>query len=41
MRAWATPDPLAITDTKMKVYGFENLRVVDASGFPFLPPGHP
>ena len=34
-------DPLAVIDTKMKVYGFENLRVVDASSFPFLPPGHP
>lgn len=34
-------DPLAVIDTEMKVYGFENLRVVDASNFPFLPPGHP
>lgn len=34
-------DPLAVVDSKMKVYGVENLRVVDASSFPFLPPGHP
>ena len=34
-------DPLAVIDSKMKVYGVKNLRVVDASSFPFLPPGHP
>ena len=34
-------DPLAVIDAKMRVYGIENLRVVDASSFPFLPPGHP
>lgn len=34
-------DPLAVVDKKMKVYGVEKLRVVDASSFPFLPPGHP
>ena len=34
-------DPLAVVDSKMKVFGFENLRVIDASSFPFLPPGHP
>lgn len=34
-------DPLAVIDTNMKVYGVKNLRVVDASSFPFLPPGHP
>ena len=34
-------DPLAVVDSKMKVYGIANLRVVDASSFPFLPPGHP
>lgn len=34
-------DPMAVIDTNMKVYGTSNLRVVDASSFPFLPPGHP
>ena len=34
-------DPMAVIDTNVKVYGVERLRVVDASSFPFLPPGHP
>ena len=34
-------DKMAVIDTSMKVYGTTNLRVVDASSFPFLPPGHP
>ena len=34
-------DSMAVIDTDMKVYGTTNLRVVDASSFPFLPPGHP
>ena len=34
-------DPMAVIDSHTKVYGTENLRVVDASSFPFLPPGHP
>ncbi|GAB7364530.1 hypothetical protein MBLNU230_g5337t1 [Neophaeotheca triangularis] len=34
-------DPLAVVDSKARVYGMHNLRVVDASAFPFLPPGHP
>ena len=34
-------DELAVLDTDMKVYGISGLRVVDASSFPFLPPGHP
>jgi len=34
-------DSMAVVDTAMRVYGTERLRVVDASSFPFLPPGHP
>lgn len=34
-------DPLAVVDPKCRVYGVNGLRVVDASSFPFLPPGHP
>ena len=34
-------DPMAVIDTAMRVYGVHRLRVVDASSFPFLPPGHP
>lgn len=34
-------DPMAVIDSSAKVYGVRNLRVVDASSFPFLPPGHP
>lgn len=34
-------DPKAVVDSKAKVIGVEGLRVVDASAFPFLPPGHP
>lgn len=33
-------DTMAIIDSKCRVYGVERLRVVDASSFPFLPPGH-
>ena len=37
-----TPDdPMAVVDSHCKVFGVNNLRVVDASAFPFLPPGHP
>ena len=32
-------DPMAVIDTKARVRGFQRLRVVDASSFPFLPPG--
>lgn len=34
-------DPMAVLDSHARVYGVQNLRVVDASSFPFLPPGHP
>ena len=31
----------AVLDAKARVRGVKNLRVVDASSFPLLPPGHP
>lgn len=34
-------DTMAVVDSKAKVFGMSNLRIVDASAFPFLPPGHP
>ncbi|RMY74461.1 hypothetical protein D0862_14112 [Hortaea werneckii] len=34
-------DDGAVVDSKAKVYGVDKLRVVNASAFPFLPPGHP
>lgn len=34
-------DPLAVVDNESRVLGVSGLRVVDASAFPFLPPGHP
>nr|AUZ97941.1 glucose-methanol-choline oxidoreductase [Aspergillus terreus] len=34
-------NPDAVVDTRAKVYGVSNLRVVDASALPYLPPGHP
>ncbi|KAI1325294.1 putative glucose-methanol-choline oxidoreductase [Xylariaceae sp. FL0255] len=34
-------DPMAVVDTQGLVYGVKGLRVVDASIFPLLPPGHP
>ncbi|KAL4951723.1 hypothetical protein BDW69DRAFT_201274 [Aspergillus filifer] len=34
-------DPAAVVDSKARVFGVQKLRVVDASSFPFLPPGHP
>ncbi|KAH8658320.1 hypothetical protein BX600DRAFT_439488 [Xylariales sp. PMI_506] len=34
-------DALAVLDSEARVYGVEGLRVVDASAFPVLPPGHP
>ena len=34
-------DPMAVVDSKARVFGVKGLRVVDASAFPFLVPGHP
>jgi choline dehydrogenase len=32
---------MAVIDSKARVFGVKSLRVVDASSFPILPPGHP
>ncbi|PYI06947.1 alcohol oxidase [Aspergillus sclerotiicarbonarius CBS 121057] len=34
-------DPMAVVDVQARVLGVQGLRVVDASIFPLLPPGHP
>lgn len=34
-------DSMAVVDTHAKVIGVNGLRVVDASSFALLPPGHP
>jgi len=34
-------DAMAAVDSKAKVIGVDGLRVVDASVFALLPPGHP
>lgn len=34
-------DSSAVVDSQARVIGVQNLRVVDASAFPLLPPGHP
>ncbi|KAJ4333699.1 hypothetical protein N0V95_009362 [Ascochyta clinopodiicola] len=34
-------DEMAVVDSRARVLGVNGLRVVDASAFPFLPPGHP
>lgn len=34
-------DDTAVVDSNGRVFGFDNLRVVDASAMPFLTPGHP
>jgi len=32
---------MAVVDSKARVIGVDGLRVVDASAFALLPPGHP
>lgn len=32
---------MAVVDSHASLYGVEGVRFVDASAFPFLPPGHP
>ncbi|KAK5123338.1 hypothetical protein LTR85_002769 [Meristemomyces frigidus] len=34
-------DSMAVVDSKARVFGVRNLRVVDISAMPFLPPGQP
>ena len=34
-------DPMAVIDNKARVFGTQGLRVIDASSFPILGPGHP
>lgn len=34
-------DTMAVVDSKARVLGVNGLRVVDASSFALLPPGHP
>ncbi len=34
-------DNNAVVDNHARVFGVSGVRVVDASAFPFLPPGHP
>ena len=34
-------DSMAVVDSRARVIGVQNLRVVDASSFALLPPGHP
>ncbi|KAF7585253.1 hypothetical protein BBP40_011550 [Aspergillus hancockii] len=37
----APDDKMSVVDSQARVYGVDGLRVVDASAFPILPPGHP
>lgn len=30
-----------VLDSRLRVWGTSNLRVIDSSSFPSLPPGHP
>jgi choline dehydrogenase len=32
---------MAVVDSKARVFGVQGLKVVDASSFPLLVPGHP
>lgn len=34
-------DPMAVVDLNTRVFGVNNLRVMDSNSFPILPPGHP
>jgi choline dehydrogenase len=36
-----TIDSMAVVDSKARVIGVDGLRMVDASSFALLPPGHP
>jgi choline dehydrogenase len=36
-----TDDAMAVVDLKARVIGVQALRLVDASSFALLPPGHP
>jgi choline dehydrogenase len=40
-RMGKSDDQTAVVDSKARVYGMSGLRVVDASSFALLPPGHP
>lgn len=40
-RMGAVDDPTAVVDSGARVIGVQRLRVVDASSFALLPPGHP
>ncbi|KFY17554.1 hypothetical protein V492_00582 [Pseudogymnoascus sp. VKM F-4246] len=40
-RMGPSSDSMAVVDSNARVYGVKGVRVVDASAFPFLPPGHP
>jgi choline dehydrogenase len=33
-------DPAAVVDSKGRVFGVQDLRVIDSSSMPFTPPGH-
>lgn len=37
----ATKNQGGVLDSQLRVYGTSGLRVIDASSFPLLPPGHP